>query len=147
MKQYIREEENSLGFYVANSEENLIREVSAAETINTKETITSAEFKKQTAKELKEKWSEKQVHGQIIREITEKIDKEKTWQWLSRGDLKVGTEALLCAAQEQAIRTNYIKYHIDKTSESALYRLCGKKGESVQHITSGCEKLAQKVCK
>ena len=66
------------------------------------------------------------------------------WQWLSRGDLKFGTESLLCAAQEQAIRTNYMKYHIDKTSESSLCRLFGKKGESVQHITSGCEKLAQK---
>ena len=41
-----------------------------------------------------------------------------------KGDLKVGTEALLCAAQEQAIRTNYIKYHIDKTSESPLCRSC-----------------------
>ena len=36
-----------------------------------------------------------------------------------------------------------MKYHIDKTSESPLCRLCGEKGESVQHITSGCEKLAQ----
>ena len=38
-------------------------------------------------------------------------------------------------------------YHIDKTSESPLRRLCGKKGESVQYITSGCEKLAQKEYK
>ena len=28
-----------------------------------------------------------------------------------------------------------------------MCRLCGKKGESVQHITSGCEKLAQKEYK
>ena len=69
------------------------------------------------------------------------------WQWLSRGDLKFWTEALLCAAQEQAIRTNYMKYHIYKTSEISLCRLFGKKGESVQHITSGCEKLAQKEYK
>ena len=147
MEQCIREEENSLGFYVANSEENHIRGVSAAETINTKETISIVEFKKQKAKELKKKWSEKRMHRQFIRETTEKVDKEKTWQWLSRGDLKVGTEALLCAAQEQAIRTNYIKYHIDKSSESPLCRLCGKKGECVQHIASGCEKLAQKEYK
>ena len=46
---------NSLAFYVANSEEYLIRGVSAAEKINTRETITSVKFKKQTAKELKEK--------------------------------------------------------------------------------------------
>ena len=144
MGRCIREEENSLGFYVANSGENLIRGVLEAETINTRETITSVEFKKQKEKELKEKWSEKRMHGQFIRETMVKVDKEKTWQWLSRGDLKVGTEALLCAAQEQAIRTNYMNYHIDKTSESPLCRLCGKKGESVQHIKGGCEKLAQK---
>ena len=83
------------------------------------------------------------MEQQFIREMTEKVDKEKTWQWLSRSDLKVGTEALLCAAQEQAIRKSYMKYHIDKTSEKPLCRLRGKKGESVQHTTSGCEKLAQ----
>ena len=123
----IREEENSLGFYVANLEENLIRGVLTSETINTRETITSVEFKKQREKELKEKWSEKRMHGQFIRETIEKVDKEKTWQWLSRGDLKVGTEALLCAAQEHAIRTNYIKHHIDKASDSPMCRLSGEK--------------------
>ena len=40
-----------------------------------------------------------------------------------------------------------MKYHFDKTSESPLCRLCGKKGESVQHIKSRCEKLAQKEYK
>ena len=102
----IREEGSSLGFYVANLEENLIRGVLTAEEINTRDTIASVEFKKQREKELKGKWSEKRMHGQFIRETTEKVDKEKTWQWLSRGDLKVGTEALLCAAQEQAMRIN-----------------------------------------
>ena len=63
VEQCIREEENSLGFYVANSEENLIRGVSKAETINTRETITSVEFKKQKANELKEKGNAKRIHG------------------------------------------------------------------------------------
>ena len=76
--------------------------------------------------------------------MPEKVDMDKTWQWLSRCDLKIGTEALLCAAQEQAIRTNYVKHRIDRTSESPLCRLCGTKSESVQHLVSGCEKLVQK---
>ena len=67
------------------------------------------------------------MHGQFVREMPEKVDKDGTWQWLSKTDLKIGTEELLCAAQEQAIRTNYVKYHIDKTSESPLCRLCEKK--------------------
>ena len=74
----IREEEKSLEFYVANSKENLIRGVSATETINTRETISSVKFKKQKAKKLNEKWSEKRIPGQFIRETTEKDDKEKT---------------------------------------------------------------------
>ena len=40
-----------------------------------------------------------------------------------------------------------MKYRIDKNSETHLCRLCGKKDESVQHITSGCEKLTQKEYK
>ena len=56
-------------------------------------------------------------------------------------------ETFLCATQEQAIKTNYIKHHIDKTNENPLCRLCGEKGESVQHLVSGCEKLAQKEYK
>ena len=66
----------------------------------------------------------------MIRETTEKIDRKKTWQWLPRSDLKVGTEALLCAAQEQAIRANHMKYQMDKSSEGPLCRLCREKGES-----------------
>ena len=41
MEKYIKEEENSLEFYVFNSEENLIRGISAAETINTRGYIES----------------------------------------------------------------------------------------------------------
>ena len=67
------------------------------------------------------------MHGQYTREMPDKVDKDKYWQWLSKSNLKIRTEALLCAAQEQAIRTNYIKHHIDKTSESTLCRLRGKK--------------------
>ena len=84
------------------------------------------------------------MHGQFIRELPETADKGKAWELLSKCDLKVGTEALICAAQEQSIRTNYMKYHIDKTAKSPLCRLCGQKGERVQHIVSACGTLVQK---
>ena len=41
-----------------------------------------------------------------MQEIT---DTKETWNWLSKADLKVEMEAMLCAAQEQAVRTNYAK--------------------------------------
>ena len=68
---------------------------------------------------------------QFVREMPENVDKDKTCQWLSKSDLKIGTVALLCALQEQAIRANNVKHYIDETSESPLCRLCGKNGERV----------------
>ncbi len=143
----VRGEENSLGLYVLNSAEKLIQGVCTSGTIETESTISKSEFKRKKAQKLKDKWKGKRMYGQFIREMPEKVDKDKTWNWLVRSDLKVETEALLCAAQEQAIRTNYVKHHIDKSIDNPLCRMCGKKGESVQHIISECEKLAQKEYK
>ena len=60
-----------------------------------------------------------------------------------QSDLKVQTEATICAAQEQALRTNYTKNKIDKTSENPLRRMCDERGETVQHMICECKKLAQ----
>ena len=30
------------------------------------------------------------MHGQFLREMPEKVDKDKTWQWLSKSDLRIG---------------------------------------------------------
>ena len=57
-------------------------------------------------------------------------------------ELKRETESLLCVAQEQAIRTNSVKYSIDKTSETPLWRLCNQNVGSVKHI-SACPNLAK----
>ena len=87
------------------------------------------------------------MYGQFVREMPGEVDKELSWQWTTRGDLKVQTEATIFAAQEQALRTNYVKNKIDKTSESPLCRMCGERGETVQHIVCECSKLAQREYK
>ena len=89
----------------------------------------------------------KRLHGQFVREIPEMKHVEESWSWLRKGDLKIQTEALIWAGQEQALRTNYVKYHIDKTVESPLCRLCDEKGESVSHIVCECKKLSQRKYK
>ena len=58
--------------------------------------------------------------------------------------LKRETESLLCAAQEQAIRTNSVKYSIDKTSGTPRFRLCKENVESVTLIISPWPNLAKK---
>ena len=100
------------------------------------------DFKKNSQNEFKNKWHEKRMCGHFVREMPEEIDKDLSWKWLMQSDVKVQTEATICAAQEQALRTNYTKNKIDKTSENPSCRMCGERGETVQHICE-CKKLAQ----
>ena len=143
----IKEEENSLKVYVTKSKEKLLKGVAKVEKMEESEMEGIKDLKTRNENEAKDRWRGKRMHGQFVREITDDVDKKKTWEWLTKCDLKVSTEALICAAQEQSIRTNYVKYHIDGTSGSPLCRMCGQAGESVQHIVSACGKLAQKEYK
>ena len=57
---------------------------------------------------LKEKWKNKVMHGQYIRNTDRQlISEEDTFLWLSKGDLKVETESEIVAAQDQALKTKY----------------------------------------
>ena len=143
----VRSEENSLGWYVKNSLEVLLQGVRATSVIRSEETVSKDEFKSSWNNEKLNSWKEKRLHGQFVREIPETTHVEESWSWLPKADLKIQTEALICAGQEQALRTNYVKYHIDKMVESPLCRLCGEKGESVNHIVCECKKLAQREYK
>ena len=69
------------------------------------------------------------------------------WTCLKKADLKSSTEALICAAQEQALRTNYANFNEDKSVESPLCIMCHEGGEGVTHVISECSKLAQKEYK
>ena len=76
------------------------------------------------------------MHGQFALEMSEEIDKDLSWKWLVQSDLKVQTEATICATQEQALRTNYTKHKINKISENPLCRMCNEKWKlySIQYM-------------
>ena len=57
------------------------------------------------------------------------------------------TESLLIVAQKNAIGTNHIKARIDETLQNSKCRLCGDRDETINHIISECNKLAQKEYK
>ena len=143
----VRSEENNLGLYVSESNELLLKGVMRVGTIKTENLMRKEDFKRNSQNEFKNRWHEKRMHGQFAREMAEEIDKELSWKWLVQSDLKVQTEATICAAQEQALRTNYTKNKIDKTSDNPLCRMCGEKMETVQHIICECKKLAQREYK
>ena len=69
-----------------------------------------------------------------------------TWENLNmarKGNLKRETESLLIAAQNNAIRTNYVKTKIEEAQEKSSCRLCGDRDETINHIISESSKLTQ----
>ena len=58
------------------------------------------DFKKNSQHEFKNKSHEKRMFWQFVREMPEKVDKDLSWKWLVQSNLKVQTEAMICAAQE-----------------------------------------------
>ncbi|XP_063592543.1 uncharacterized protein LOC134769733 [Penaeus indicus] len=140
-------EENSLGWYVRNHDEPLLVAVKGSNTIPLcQESMKPNEFKELKQEDRINTWKDKAMHGQYLREMEGK-DKINTWRWLQENDLKDCTEALICSAQEQALRTNYTKFKIDKTIDTPFYRMCGNKNETVTHIISECSMLAQREYK
>ena len=59
---------------------------------------------------------EKQLYGHSKRQTSE-ISHVKIWTWLRKGKFKRETESILIAAQNNVIKTNYIKARIDKTQQ------------------------------
>jgi len=54
------------------------------------------------------KWKNQVMRGQYIRNTDRQlIGEEDTLVWLSKGDLKAGTESEIVAAQDQALQTKY----------------------------------------
>ena len=87
--------------YVRNSKESLLI---AARTIeDDKNRDIPSEYRKRKKNERKTQWTQKQLHGQFIRQATGKAS-EDSWRWLRKGCLKRTTEALIMAAQEQAMK-------------------------------------------
>ena len=109
--------------------------------------LEAASVLKRSKKEKRLKdWEEKVLHGQYLRQAKE-VRSDQCWAYLQNGDLKRETESLIVTAQNQSIRTNLVKAKIDKSQRDSLCRVSRKVDESIDHIISGCSKLAQKEYK
>ena len=89
---------------------------------------------------------DKKLYGYFKQQFWETGHK-MIWKWLRRGNLGREIEFLLIGAQNNAIRSNYLKAKIDKTQQNSKCRLCGNKDETVNHIISECSKLVQKYAR
>ena len=69
-------------------------------------------------------------------------DIRKSYQWLEKAGLTDSTEALILAAQEQALGTRSIEAGVYHTRQDPRCRLCKDASETVQHIVAGCKMQA-----
>ena len=135
----VEEELLNIGKYVIDSSEKLLKV--AEEELKFVKRLPTV-LVKERKKDRQREWKEKTLHGQFLRE-TEENENRSRWQWLKAGELKGGKESLICAAQEQALRTNSVAYSTDKTSTTPLCRICKEETESVTHIVSACSNLTK----
>ena len=84
---------------------------------------TAASFKERRRTENTQGWKEMPLYGQFVRH-SEDQGNDETWNWLKEEKLKGETESLIIAAQDQAIRTNYIKAMIDRSQDDPKFRMC-----------------------
>ena len=109
-----RNEKNNLGLYLKNSYENLLQGVKHVGILKSRGSVSKKDFKKLMNEKRVENWKEKQMYGQFIRNMLGGTGRENPWLWIRKCDLKIPTEVLICSKKGQVIRTDDVKYHIDK---------------------------------
>ena len=92
-------------------------------------------YKLDYMKIMKDRWSEKPMHGKFPYNI------QQPFQWMKHSGLKGETEGLITTAQDQALNTRYYNKHIMKEGHTDRCRRCHNQPEAVEHIIFGCQTL------
>ena len=66
------------------------------------------DWKEEKERQKGKNWRDKPLHGKFWNESKD-VRGERSWDWLKGGHLRKETEALVCAAQEQAFAANSMK--------------------------------------
>ena len=137
----INKEENSISQYIKTSTEPILK--LTTEILLNKSPVPKETYTDNIRSKRMEAWSQKKLHGMWPKNLEKQSTQSNSW--LQKSNLKPPTEALITAAQDQALLTKWHKTNITKTTTDPLCRRCGKFNETVAHIVSGCPELAQGV--
>ena len=99
----IKSEENNLGWYLKHSNDRQMQGVKHVGVLQFEKSCNKDDFKKSLREKRMKAWMGKQIYGQFVSDLPIITDKVETWSWMRNSDMTVSTEALICAAQEQAI--------------------------------------------
>ena len=82
----VKGEENNLAWYIKNTTEEMLQMVRIHGHLSTEECKDPKVFRKEGKEITIKERKEKKLHGQYLNE-NEAVDWDKTWGWLSKGDL------------------------------------------------------------
>ena len=103
-----------------------------------------AHYKEDFKKMVRDKWKEKAMHGKFPNYLDkDHVDVELSFKWMKHVGLKGETEGPITAAQDQALNTRYNSKHIIKQGTTDRCGMCHTQPETVEHIISGCQTLAE----
>jgi len=125
--------------YLKSHKDSLMQLVLSSEIVKVADHIqtTLKQAKEQQDKTHIDGWQNKPLHGQYVRDLQE-IGGPRSFGWLSNMDLKIETESLICAAQDQSLKTKYYSSTILGGSNGPTCRVCGSALETIPHIVAGC---------
>ena len=87
----------------------------------------------------------KPLHGQFWRRASDAgLDLGLSFRWLKSPTIRPATEGLLLAVQDQAIATRHYQVTVIGRGDVVdICRVCGTRGETVDHIVACCPALAK----
>lgn len=105
--------------------------------------LKKSEHKKiPTVEEMKTKWLSKPLHGRYPG-LLSTAEAKGSVQWLTSKQLFMETEGFITAIQDNIIATRNYKKYIQKIPiENDKCRMCQTTSETIEHIISGCQTLA-----
>ena len=139
VEECVRTEEAGLREYARDSDEWMLKVVADGMVPGE----SKVDYKVRMERERLERLKAKKLHGKFFNE-TEQVADERSWQWLRGGFLDKRAEAFVCAAQENALKTRCYNATILRQEGDVKCRMCGKSAETVGHLMSACDKLAQR---
>ena len=84
----VKAEENNLAWYNRNSNERLMAGVRKIKILDTEGAKEKNEFKRDRQNASLNRWKEK-MYGQLLREMPETVNKDRTWEWTRKSELKL----------------------------------------------------------
>ena len=135
----------ALGSYLESSTEPWLKKVYSCGDFDCAESLS--DYKNRRIQDNVAMGKSRPLHGQFLRNVSDTVDHNFQWSWLSGSSFKKEIEGFILACQDQAIKTNLIRVRIFHQPDPVTCHLCGLYDETVDHLLTSCSVIDQSYYK